>query len=123
MANAINWFEIPVKNFERARIFYETILGTPMHLMEASGIQSAFFPADLKSGKVGGCIIAGAGYEPSNRGALVYLNGGDDLQVILSRVAAAGGSVLVPKMSIGSNGFMAQFEDCEGNRVGLHSRN
>ncbi len=27
MKNAINWFEIPVKNFDRAKKFYETILG------------------------------------------------------------------------------------------------
>ena len=31
MKNAINWFEIPVKDFEKAKAFYETILGEVMH--------------------------------------------------------------------------------------------
>ena len=26
--NAINWFEIPVSNLDRAQKFYETLLGT-----------------------------------------------------------------------------------------------
>jgi predicted enzyme related to lactoylglutathione lyase len=41
----------------------------------------------------------------------------------LSRVEAAGGSVVMPKTSIGENGYMAIFLDTEGNRVALHSMN
>jgi predicted enzyme related to lactoylglutathione lyase len=52
---------------------------------------------------------------------LVYLNGGDDLSVPLSRVEAAGGKIIVPKTSLGPNGFMAQFLDTEGNKVAFHS--
>ena len=120
MKNAINWFEIPVKNFNKAKEFYETILGTEMHLMEAMGMKSAFFPADLETG-IGGCIIQGEGYEPSAKGSLVYLNGGDDLSIPLSKVEAAGGKILMPKTAIGSNGFMAHFTDTEGNKVAFHS--
>jgi predicted enzyme related to lactoylglutathione lyase len=39
MKNAINWFEIPVKNFDKAKVFYETILGAEMHIMEAMGMK------------------------------------------------------------------------------------
>jgi len=121
MANAINWFEIPVKNFNRAKAFYETILGATMQPMEAMGMKSAFFPADLENGSIGGCIIEGPGYELCNAGALVYLNGGENLAVILSNVEPAGGKTMLPKTAIGPNGFMAHFEDTEGNKVGLHS--
>jgi predicted enzyme related to lactoylglutathione lyase len=121
MTNAINWFEIPVSNFDKSKKFYETILGIEMHLMEAMGMKSAFFPADMKTGGIGGCIIQGEGYEPSAAGSLVYLNGGEDLGVPLSKVEAAGGKILLPKTAIGSNGFMAHFTDTEGNKVGLHS--
>ncbi len=123
MANAINWFEIPVKNlnFNKAKTFYETILSATMQPMEAMGMKSAFFPADLQNGSIGGCIIEGQGYEPANKGSLVYLNGGEDLSVILSKVEAAGGKILLPKTAIGPNGFMAHFADTEGNKVGLHS--
>ena len=121
MANAINWFEIPVKNFSKAKTFYETILGADMQLMEAMGMKSAFFPADMENGSIGGCIIEGQGYEPTNKGSLVYLNGGEDLSNILSRVEKAGGKITLSKTAIGQNGFMAHFEDTEGNKIGLHS--
>jgi len=123
MAHAINWFEIPVKNFDRAKTFYETILDAPMHPFEAMGMKSAFFPADLENGSIGGGIMEGPGYEPANYGSLVYLNGGEDLSVILSKVEDAGGKIILQKMAIGENGFMAHFEDTEGNKVGLHSSN
>jgi predicted enzyme related to lactoylglutathione lyase len=121
MKNAVNWFEIPVKNFDRAKMFYETVLDAEMHLMEAMGMKSAFFPADLQSGGTGGCIIQGEGYEPSSEGSLIYLNGGEDLSIPLSRVEAAGGRILMPKTAIGQNGFMAHFSDTEGNKVAFHS--
>jgi predicted enzyme related to lactoylglutathione lyase len=121
MAHAINWFEIPVKNFNKAIKFYELILNAEMHIMEAMGMKSAFFPADLQNGSIGGCIIEGQGYEPTNKGSIVYLNGGDDLSGVLSKVEQAGGQIIMPKTAIGQNGFMAHFEDSEGNRVGLHS--
>jgi len=122
MANAINWFEIPVKNFNRAKTFYETILGSTMQPMEAMGMKTAFFHFDMEKGSIGGCIIEGPGYEPSANGTRVYLNGGEDLSVALSKVEAAGGKIILTKTGIGPNGFMAHFEDTEGNKVGLHSR-
>ncbi len=121
MANAINWFEIPVKDLDRASKFYSKILGQKLQSMEAMGMKTAFFPADMENGKVGGCLIAGKGYKPSLSGALVYLNGGINLKSILSKVEKAGGKILLPKTSIGHNGFMAHFQDTEGNKVGLHS--
>ncbi len=121
MKNAINWFEIPVKNFDKTKKFYETILDVDMPIMEEMGMKSAFFPAEMESGGIGGCIIQGEGYEPSPEGSLVYLNGGNDLGVPLSKVEAAGGKILLPKTAIGPNGFMAHFTDIEGNKVGLHS--
>jgi predicted enzyme related to lactoylglutathione lyase len=75
----------------------------------------------LQTGGIGGCIIQGKGYEPLTKGSLVYLNGGDDLGVPLSKVEAAGGKILLPKTAIGPNGFMAHFADTEGNKVALHS--
>lgn len=121
MKNAINWFEIPAKNLDKAKKFYEIILGADMQTMEAMGMKSAFFPADMQNG-IGGCLMQGQGYEPSSNGSVIYLNGGEDLSVILSKVEAAGGKIVLPKTSLGPNGFMAHFIDSEGNKVGLHSR-
>ncbi len=121
MPNALNWFEIPVKDIKRATKFYSTILGKKLMPMEAMGMKSAFFPADMENGSVGGCIIEGKGYKPASSGSLVYLNGGTNLAKVLSKVEKAGGQILLPKTGIGHNGFMAHFKDTEGNKVGLHS--
>lgn len=123
MKNAINWFEIPVSNFERAKSFYEAIFETEMEVMEMKdmGAVMAILPSDWQNEGVGGSIISGPGYEPSQAGALLYLNGGEDLSVPLSRIEKAGGKIVLPKTSIGENGFMAQFLDTEGNRVAFHS--
>ena len=34
MPHALNWFEIPVTDFDRAKTFYETVLGTTVATME-----------------------------------------------------------------------------------------
>ena len=52
---------------------------------------------------------------------MVYLNGGDDLSIPLSKVEAAGGKIIMPKTAIGPHGFMAHFTDTEGNKVAFHS--
>ena len=57
-------------------------------------------------------------------GSLVYLNGNDDLSVMLGRVESAGGKILRGKTQISPDiGYMAVFEDSEGNRIALHSQN
>ena len=121
MKNAINWFEIPVTNFTRAKKFYETILATEIMEMPFPNGKYGMLPADMMNGGVGGGLVQGEGFEPSEKGTIVYLNGGEDLSLALSRVEQAGGKIVLPKTSIGQNGFMAHFIDTEGNRVALHS--
>jgi len=120
MDNAINWFEIPALNLERARKFYEEILKIEFQLIEGKGMRAAFFPADLVNGKVGGALMEGPGFLPSMKGSTVYIDTGKKLSEVLSRVEAAGGQIILPKMSIGQNGFMAHIKDSEGNKTGLH---
>ncbi|MCC6962577.1 MAG: VOC family protein [candidate division Zixibacteria bacterium] len=118
--NAINWFEIPANNFQRAVKFYETILGSSLHTSNMGGCDMAFLPAD--EGKVGGAVIQHGEVKPSGQGTRVYLNCNPDLAPILARVEAAGGKVEVPKTQITPEiGFFAFVIDSEGNRVGLHS--
>ena len=120
MKNAINWFEIPVKNFERAKKFYEQLMGGEIQVMPHPEFKYGMLPADMENGVSGG-IVQGEGYEPSDKGPLIYLNGGEDLGAPLSRVEKAGGKILLPKTSIGPNGFMAHLMDTEGNKIALHS--
>ena len=118
--HAINWFEIPVSDMDRALKFYNTIFGVEMGTMEAMpGFTMAMFPAE--EGGVGGALVHGDGYKPSQEGTVVYLNGGADLSDVLDKVQTAGGKVVMPKTDIGEHGFVAYFQDTEGNKVGLHS--
>lgn len=121
MKHAINWFEIPAVDFERAKKFYETLLNAELTEMAFPDGRYGMLPADMEQGGIGGGIVQGEGFEPSSKGTVVYLNGGDDLSVPLARVTAAGGQIIMPKTSIGANGFMAHFIDTEGNHVALHS--
>ncbi len=125
MKNAINWFEIPVTNFKRAKSFYQTILDTTMEVMEMPEFKAtmAFFPCDQEAGGAGGSIIKSPDLVPGSTGSLIYLNGGDNLAVPLARVEKAGGKVAVPKTSLGAHGFFATFIDTEGNAVAFHSKN
>ena len=120
MANAINWFEIPASNLDRAVQFYSKVLDTELPITDMMDAKLAFIP--VERGEIGGCIAAGDRYKPSADGTLVYLNGGEDLSTPLARVEAAGGKVEMPKTKISDEvGFMAIIRDTEGNRVAFHS--
>ena len=43
MANAINWFEIPATNFQRAKDFYSKIFDTEMHVQKYYGNSNGIF--------------------------------------------------------------------------------
>ena len=122
--NAISWFEIPATDLKRATVFYETIFGITLQVMDLPDIRMRMFPiTDMENG-VGGAVVESGGFHrPSTTdGPLIYLNGNPDLQTILDKVEAAGGSIMVNKTAISPEyGFMAVFIDTEGNRIGLHS--
>lgn len=120
--NAINWFEIPATDFDRAVKFYETALGISMHREPFEGDPNAFFPYTQGQG-VGGVVVKADYAKPSADGAVIYLNTGtrEQLDAALARVEAAGGSVVKPATDLGEIGFSAFIRDTEGNRVGLHA--
>ena len=119
--NSLNWFEISVKDINRAKKFYETILAIKMTEMEMMGMKMAFFPMEPGTGKANGGLAQSKMHKPSKAGAKIYLNANPDLSKVLAKVEKAGGEVTMPKTSLGPNGFMAFFTDTEGNSVGLHS--
>jgi len=119
--NAITWFEIPAADFERAVRFYEQIYAQSLP-RDASfpGLRMAMFPYQRPG--VGGCLIAMEQARPHADGVRVYLAAGDDLGVVLGRVEAAGGAIIMPKTLLREEiGYIALLQDSEGNIVGLHS--
>lgn len=117
--NALNWFEIPVTDIERAKRFYESTFDIEMQSVEMMGMKMAMFPS--QSPKSSGALVQSPSHKPSSEGSIIYLNGNPDLQLVLDRIEPAGGKILMPKTDIGENGNMAFFSDTEGNTLGVHS--
>lgn len=118
--NPVIWFEIPVKDIGRARKFYEKVLGYELTPEQMDEYTMAFFPMAENVSGAAGSLIKGATYEPSHSGTVVYFTV-DDIDEMLRRINANGGKTVLPKKSIGKYGFIAHFEDTEGNRLALHS--
>lgn len=123
MQHAISWFEIPSSNLERATKFYEAIFGVQLIAMDTPNIRMRLFPLEDMSGIGGAVVDSGGFHKPSaTDGPLIYLNGNPDVQIILDKVEAAGGKIMVPKTEISPEyGHMTVIIDTEGNRIGLHS--
>jgi len=119
--NLVGWFEIPVKDFARAKAFYEHVFEIALQENRTGSAWMAFFP--MWEGTIGaaGSLVEGEGYEPSPAGTLVYFTA-PDIDATLVRVEEKGGRILTPKTGIGEFGFIGIFQDVEGNRIGLHSR-
>ena len=124
MNNAISWFEIGTTDLDRATKFYETIFGITLAPMDLPNIKMRMFPLDNMMTQVGGALVDSGGFhKPSaTDGPLIYLNGNPDVQLVLDKVEAAGGKIMVTKTAISPEyGSMAVILDTEGNRIALHS--
>lgn len=123
-SNTLNWFEVPVTDMDRAAKFYSTVFDVDIEVSEFGGMPMGFFPFEPMSGKLSGALIKSEMHIPSaTDGPILYLNADPDLSDALSRVEAAGGSVVMPKTQISEeHGHMAFFMDTEGNRMAMHSQ-
>lgn len=118
--NLVNWFEIPVRDLGRATKFYEKVFDRKLTPEEMGPYKMAFFPMEQGIQGASGALIQGETYEPSHKGTVVYFTV-DDIDAAMKEILANGGKTVLPKKSIGEYGFIAHFEDTEGNRLALHS--
>ncbi len=122
MNNPVNWFEIAATDLERAKNFYTAVFNIPMQFVDFpdAPMYMMYSEAEGATG-AGGAIVRSQDNTPSTDGTIVYFSC-EDVANEAGRVEAAGGKLLFPKQGIGDFGFIAQFIDTEGNRIGLHSR-
>ena len=114
----VSWFEIPVYDIQRATAFYNSVYNIQMEVSVNGEYAMAFFPADHG---IGGALVAGPGCTPTDTGVLIYLNAGNDLEIVLGRVELAGGRVIMSRTLINEqSGYFAIFIDTEGNRLAFH---
>ena len=124
MNNMVGWFEIPVLDMERAKIFYETVFNIKIHIEDFKVLKMGWFPwEEGKPGAAGSLVFHKEWYKPSERyGPLLYFSS-DDVQNEIAKIESSGGKIIQPKTLIKEDiGYMAVFLDTEGNRIALHSR-
>ncbi len=118
----VAWFEIPVHDMDRAKLFYEKVFKVEISLQNIGGVIMAFFPSVAEASGAMGSLMKYESYIPSQEGALIYFNS-EDVQIELDRIIAAGGEILQNKAQISPDvGYMGVFLDTEGNRIALYSQ-
>ncbi|MEM9687127.1 MAG: VOC family protein [Bacteroidota bacterium] len=123
--NMVGWFEIPVRDMDRAKKFYEEVFQISIQVQNFNDLLMGWFPwAEGKTGASGSLVLHEEHYTPSaTDGTLIYFSS-EDVAIELDRIESAGGKVIQPKTQISEDvGYMGIFIDSEGNRIALHSRN
>lgn len=119
--HAINWFEIPTRDLDRAVGFYEKTFGHRLKREVFAGMPHAVFPSANSPTAAGAIVEGGPHLSPGAQGTVVYLDCSDGVAATLGRAKAHGAQVVVPHTAVGPFGFIAVIDDLDGNRVGLHA--
>lgn len=123
--NPIVHFEIPADNIERAKAFYEKTFGWHIERFAMPGgdywvVRTTEVDEKQKPKEPG--AINGGMMQRKNPGQpfMNYIKV-ESIDAMLKTVEANGGKVCLPKMEIGKGmGWIAAFQDTEGNLMGLH---
>jgi predicted enzyme related to lactoylglutathione lyase len=116
MPNAIVHFEIPADDVERARRFYEAAFGWKI---SDPWNMDYFIVETRKPGEAG--INGGLMQRKMPGQPFMNYIATASIEDSLARVEMAGGTVCLPKTEIGAGmGWIAAFQDTEGNLMGFH---
>lgn len=118
MSDFIVWFEIPVKDLDRAIKFYSSVLAVPVQLQHG---ESPMGILGFEHSPASGCLYQADDERIGKGGPVLYFNVSGRLDDSLVKVEANGGEVVQNKHSIGVYGYRAIVKDSEGNHIALHS--
>ncbi|MCZ8353513.1 MAG: VOC family protein [Cyclobacteriaceae bacterium] len=116
-SNPVVYFEIPVIDIDRAIKFYQAVFEVNFNKEIIDNNEMALFPFENQSTGISGALAKGEIYKPTKEGVVIYFKT-DNIDETLERSTANGGQILYPKTDNGI-GFVAEFEDTEGNRIAL----
>lgn len=120
-SNPVCWFEIYVQDMARAKAFYEGVFAQKLERLDNPEVELWAFPMLPDKVGAGGALVKMAGVDSGKNSTLVYF-ACQDCAIEEARVAAHGGQIHKPKMSIGQYGFISLVIDSEGNMIGLYSQ-
>jgi predicted enzyme related to lactoylglutathione lyase len=120
-SNPVIYFEIPVNDMDRAIEFYSAVFDFTFEKNIIDHNEMAFFPFEDGARGITGALAKGEIYIPTLQGILIYFST-NDIDLMLEKVITYGGEILYPKTSNGELGYVAEFKDCEGNRIALHQK-
>jgi predicted enzyme related to lactoylglutathione lyase len=114
--NKVIHFEIPARDYERAKRFYSKLFGWKIEDWPQSSTKYGMATTTEKDG--GG--INGAIMEADSMAETTIVTiDVDSIDQYLDKIVEAGGTIVMPKQKVGEMGSMARFKDTEGNVVGL----
>lgn len=118
--HGVNFIEIAVVDIERAKSFYENVFEVTLDPQTIDGNEMLFFPFDqsTKQALATAALVKGETYTPSLVGSRPYFEV-SDMRAVVERVKSQGCQILYPITDIENYGLVAEFQDCEGNRVAL----
>ena len=110
------WFEIPVTDLDRAKAFYETVLGSAMR-RDDTGPNPMIAFTRMDDPVASGHLYPGKP-AASGTGPTVHLVALDPLESVMERIGPAGGAVVSPVIDIPAGRFVYA-TDPDGNSVGF----
>lgn len=117
-SNPVVYFEIPAKNMDRAMLFYKSVFNFDFAKEVIDNNEMALFPFIEETSGISGALAKGEIYKPTKEGVLIYFKT-ENIDETLRLSEENGGNILYPKTDNGI-GFVAEFEDTEGNRIALY---
>ncbi|HHZ09014.1 MAG TPA: VOC family protein [Rhizobiales bacterium] len=114
--NTAVWFEIPVADLGRAKAFYAAVLGCELKDQDGGPNPIAVFPVAGENA-VSGHLYPGKP-AAAGTGITIHLAAPAPLEAAMERVAANGGQVVSPIVTIPAGRFVYCL-DPDGNSFGL----
>lgn len=113
--NSTVWFEIPVRDLDRAMAFYSEVFGFDLKAEQMGPNLTSVFPVADPATGVSGHLYPGT---PSEGGPTIHFPVPDGLDAARQRLEKAGGTVVSPDIDIPAGTFFYA-KDPDGNSIGL----
>jgi hypothetical protein len=117
-SNPVVYFEIPVKDIDRAIMFYTVVFHFTFESDNIDNNEMALFPFDDENSGISGALVKGEIYKPTIDGVVIYFKT-ENIDETLRLATSNGGQILYPKTDNGI-GLVAELKDTEGNRIALY---